>query len=111
RTFVVRTLDDALALRGRVSEAARFVTLDGELIDEHGAIAFGPRQSATSLISRRSQLRAARLDLAVLDQQIIDAQRETAHLKREIDRQQQAVKQLLVARKDLDQQAAAIAAE
>ena len=46
--------------------------------------------SATSLVSRRSQLRAARLDLAVLDQQITDAQRETAHLKREIERHEQA---------------------
>src|SRR5207248_11145576 len=79
--------------------------------DEHGAIAFGPRQSATSLVSRRSQLRAARLDLAVLDQQIIDAQRETSHLKREIDRHQQALKQLLTTRKDLEQQSAAASAE
>ena len=85
----------------------RFVTLAGELVDEHGAIAFGPRQSATSLVSRRSQLRAARLDLAVLDQQITDAQRETAHLKREIERHEQALRQLAEAGKSLDQQAAA----
>src|SRR5439155_17444433 len=98
-------------LRSRLPAAARFVTLSGELVDEHGAIAFGPRQSATSLISRRSQLRAARLDLAVLDQQIIDAERETSHLKREIDRRQHALKQLLAAHKELDQQAAAATAE
>jgi chromosome segregation protein len=111
RTFVVRTLNDALVLRSRVPDIARFATLDGELLDEHGAIAFGPRQSATSLVSRRSQLRAARLDLAVLDQQIIDAQRETSHLKREIDRHQQALKQLLVTRKELEQQSASASAE
>ena len=74
--------------------SARLVTLDGELVDEHGGVAFGPRQSATSLVSRRSQLRAARLDLAVLDQQIADAHRETQHLKREIERHEQALQQL-----------------
>jgi chromosome segregation protein len=110
RTFAVRTLDDALALRAKAPAGARFVTLAGELLDEHGAIAFGPRQSATSLVSRRSQLRAARLDLAVLDQQIIDAQRETAHLKREIDRHTQALRVLLETGKLLDHEAAAAVA-
>jgi chromosome segregation protein len=107
RTFIVRTLDDALALRAKAPAGARFVTPDGELVDEHGAIAFGPRQSGTSLVSRRSQLRAARLDLAVLDQQIIDADRETAHLKREIQRHEQALRQLVEQGKSLDQQVAA----
>src|SRR6185295_3028504 len=86
RTFVVRSLDDALRLRAKAPAGTRIVTSAGELLDEHGAIAFGPRQSATSLVSRRSQLRAARIDLAVLDQQIIDAERETAPFRREIDR-------------------------
>jgi len=110
RTFIVRTLDDAVALRAKAPAGARFVTPAGEILDEHGAIAFGPRQSATSLVSRRSQLRAARLDLAVLDQQIIDAQRETAHLKREIDRHTQALRVLLEAGKLLDHEAAAAVA-
>jgi len=110
RTFIVRTLDDAVALRAKAPAGARFVTPAGELLDEHGAIAFGPRQSATSLVSRRSQLRAARLDLAVLDQQIIDAQRETAHLKREIDRHTQALRVLQEAGKLLDHEAAAAVA-
>src|SRR5262249_50851860 len=106
RTFVVRTFDDALRLRRKAPAEARFVTAAGELVDEHGAIAFGPRQAATSLVSRRSHLRAARLDLAVLDQQIVDAQRETAHLKREIERHEQALRQLIEAGKAFDQQAA-----
>jgi chromosome segregation protein len=110
RTFVVRTLRDAMQLQSKAPAEARFVTLTGELVDEHGAIAFGPRQAATSLVSRRSQLRAARLDLAVLDQQIIDAQRETAHLKREIDRYEQALRQLVEAGKSLDQQASSVKA-
>ncbi|MCI0357090.1 MAG: chromosome segregation protein SMC, partial [Planctomycetaceae bacterium] len=106
-TFVVGSLDDALALRARAPAGLRFVTLAGELVDQHGAIHFGPRQSATSLVSRRSQLRAARLDLAVLDQQITDAQRETQHLKREIERHEEAVRRLIETGKMLAQQAAA----
>src|SRR5262249_41061199 len=110
RTFVVGSLDDALRLLNTAPAGTRAVTLEGEFVDEHGAIAFGPRQAGTSLVSRRSQLRAAHLDLAVLDQQITDAQRETAHLKREIERHEQAVRQLQEAGKALDQQAAIHAA-
>ena len=106
-TYVVRTLDDAVRLRSAAPRGTRFATLRGESIDEHGAIAFGPRHSATSLISRRSQLRAAKIDLAVLDQQIVDAQRETSHLKREIERHEQSVRQLTEAARSLDQQASA----
>ena len=106
RTFVVGSLADAVRLRQRAPQGTRLVTLGGELLDEHGTVAFGPRHSAASLVSRRSQLRAARLDLAVLDQQIADAQRETQHLKREIDRDQQAVNDLTSAAKILDQQLA-----
>ncbi|MDX1946881.1 MAG: chromosome segregation protein SMC [Pirellulaceae bacterium] len=105
-TWVVRTLADALRLAAELPPGFRCVTLDGELIEATGAITFGPRQSATSLISRRSQLRAARLDLAVLDQQIADAQRETLHLKREIDRCEQVVRGLSDAGKALEQQLA-----
>ncbi len=111
RTFVVRSLRDALVLQSRAPAGARFVTLGGELVDEQGAIAFGPRQSATSLVSRRSQLRASRLDLAVLDQQIIDAQRETAHLKREIERHEQSLRGLVEQRKTLDHQSAKCSAD
>ncbi len=110
RTFVVQTLGDAWRLRAKAPAGARFVTHSGELVDEQGAMAFGPRQSATSLVSRRSQLRAARLDLAVLDQQIIDAQRETSFLKDEVDRFDRVLRQLVLSHKSLDYQAAAAAA-
>lgn len=110
RTFVVQSLADAWKLRAKAPPGARFVTQDGELVDEQGAVAFGPRQSATSLVSRRSQLRAARLDLAVLDQQIIDAQRETSFLKDEVDRFDRKLRQLVLSHKSLDYQAAAAAA-
>ncbi len=102
-TFVVATLADAWKLRDQAPQSARIVTLVGELLDEHGGVHIGPRQSATSLVSRRSQLRAARLDLAVLDQQISDAHRETQHLKREIDRHEQTLRQLAESGRALDE--------
>jgi chromosome segregation protein len=102
-TLIVRTLADALRLRGS-GIASRLVTLAGELVDEHGGVHFGPRQSAISLVSRRSQLRAARLDLAVLDQQSADAHRETQHLKREIERHESAARELATAVKAREQE-------
>jgi chromosome segregation protein len=111
RTFVVRTLDDALQLHQRAEAPLRVATADGEVVDEYGALSLGPRQAATSLISRRSQLRASRLELAVLDQQIIDAERETGHLKREIDRWERSLRELNEAQKSLHQrEQAALAA-
>jgi chromosome segregation protein len=107
RTFVIASLQDALVLRLRAPQGCLFVTLAGELVDEHGAIAFGPRQAATRLVSRRSQLRAARLDLAVLDQQIADATRETAHLKKEIEQHEETLRRLQEAGRAIDDQAAA----
>jgi chromosome segregation protein len=106
-TFVVASLDDAFLIRERAPAGCRFVTLGGELVDELGAVHVGPRQSATNLVSRRSQLRAARLELAVLDQQISDGQRETQHLKRQIDVHEEEVRQLQEAGRTLADQAAA----
>ena len=107
RTFVVHALDDAIRLLSQAPPETRAVTLAGEWIDEHSAIHFGPRHVAVSLVSRRSQLRAARLDLAVLEQQIADASRETQHLKREAERHEQAVRRLVDSGRSLDREAAA----
>ena len=93
-TFVVKSLDDALAIRHRAPDACRFVTLEGELVDELGIVHLGPRHAATSLVSRRSQLRSARLELAVLDQQISDSQRETQFLKRQVERHEEQIRDL-----------------
>lgn len=107
RTFVVGTLEDARQLRQRGPAGMRVVTLAGEVIEETGVVRFGPVHWATSLLSRRSQLRAARLELAVLVQQIRDAQRQTDHLREAVVRQEQELTGLREAEQRLAQERAA----
>lgn len=64
---------------------ARFVTLDGELLEASGAFSFGPRQSATSIISRRSELRSLRGELEILADQGEAARSEVAALREQIE--------------------------
>jgi chromosome segregation protein len=69
RTWVVETLAHALALHDSVGRGVSFVTLGGELLTADGLIQMGPRQSAVGLISRRSELRTLKLELAELERQ------------------------------------------
>jgi len=85
-TWVVRSLTAAFRVQKTLPANARLVTLEGELLEARGTLAVGPRQAATNLVSRRSELRAAKQELAVLDHQISAAQRETLHLRTEIER-------------------------
>ncbi len=88
RTWIVLTLDHARALAGACSTALRrklgdpaeagttstgglnFITLAGDLLQADGTLVVGPRQAASGLISRRSQLRELNEQLAELDARI-----------------------------------------
>jgi chromosome segregation protein len=107
RTFVVGTLEDARQLRQRGPAGMRVVTLAGEVIEETGVVRFGPVHWATGLLSRRSQLRAARLELAVLLQQIHDAQRETDHLRAVVARHEQQLAECQAGEQELAHKLAA----
>ena len=63
-TWVVETLDVAVQLASTFGRGARFVTRQGELLDETGALQLGTVRSETSLLSRKSELRRIRNDLA-----------------------------------------------
>ena len=97
-TWVVRTMDDAvrLAMGSRSTDALvradreadlsrtdegvhstslrstslRFVTLQGELLEANGTLYVGTIRSETALLSRRSELRRIKNDLALLDRDI-----------------------------------------
>lgn len=63
-TWVVETLDVAVQLASTFGRGARFVTRQGELLDETGSLQLGTVRSETSLLSRKSELRRIRNDLA-----------------------------------------------
>lgn len=63
-TWIVETLDVAVQLAATFGRGARFVTRQGELLDETGSLQLGTVRSETSLLSRKSELRRIRNDLA-----------------------------------------------
>jgi chromosome segregation protein len=74
RTWIVETLDDAMALagaHGRQINGPSYVTLAGDHLQADGTLVVGPRQGASGLISRRSQLRELNDQLAALDERIV----------------------------------------
>jgi len=71
KTWIVETLEDALALSAY--EGLDFVTLSGEALWSDGTLSLGPRHSSMGLLSRRSELR----DLAKLSEEL--AEKVLAH--------------------------------
>src|SRR5207249_2539412 len=91
-TWVVSTLDVALELASGNGRGCRFVTLQGELLEEDGTVFAGAVRSESALLTRRSELRRLKSDLLRLDRTIADGERQmtevTQSLKsveREID--------------------------
>lgn len=69
-TWIVASLDVATTLAATTSEACRFVTLQGELLEPNGALFAGSLRGDTALVSRKSELRGIKNELARLDHQI-----------------------------------------
>ena len=70
RTWLVDRLVDGAALAQSVGRGLEFVTSDGELVAADGTVIVGPRQAATGMLSRRSELRACHEQAAELEQQL-----------------------------------------
>ena len=70
QTWIVEKLAHALELARSAGRGLNFVTLAGELLEADGTLVVGPRQAAAGLISRRSQLRALKTQLAELDDKV-----------------------------------------
>ena len=69
-TWIVETLADALRLAGTTSTPVRFVTRQGELLESNGVLYVGSVRGETALVSRRSELRGIKNELARLDRQV-----------------------------------------
>lgn len=65
-TWFVETLSQALELAAGPGRGQTFITLAGEMLASDGILSVGPRQAAGGLISRRSELRALKQQIAQL---------------------------------------------
>ncbi|MEN6458944.1 MAG: chromosome segregation protein SMC [Thermoguttaceae bacterium] len=99
RTWFVEKLDHALAMAHTVGAGLTYVSLAGELLEPSGTLVVGPRNVATGLISRRSQLRALRVQLDELDVAIQAAETAIATLGARI-----TVEQQMTAKRSADHQ-------
>ena len=77
-TWVVDTLDTALRLADGEGRGCRFVTLQGELLEDDGTLFAGTVRSESALLTRRSELRRLKNDLLRLDRTIADGERQLA---------------------------------
>ncbi len=84
RTWFVETLAHALAYAGSVGHGLSFVTATGELLAADGTISVGPRHTATGLITRRSELRSLKIQLAELASRIVAVNAEIETLEQQI---------------------------
>ena len=91
RTWLVDRLATALRLAQSVGRGLEFVTGDGELISADGTIVVGPRQAATGVLSRRSELRACQEQVAVLEQQLAEQAADVDHRDKDRIRHEELV--------------------
>jgi chromosome segregation protein len=63
----------------------RFVTRGGELLNPDGTLTVGPHRAEAGIVSRKSELRELRLQAALLDGEIGDAERRLADLRDQAD--------------------------
>ncbi len=83
-TWVVDTLDTALRLANSEGRGCRFVTLQGELLEDDGTLFAGTVRSESALLTRRSELRRLKNDLLRLDRTIADGERQLADVSQSL---------------------------
>lgn len=107
-TWLVTSLEAALALAGDVGRGCRFLTLQGELLEPDGTFYVGTLRGETALVSRKSELRRLKNDLLRLErrireeeQQLTDLNDSLIHVDEElatVDRQKKAAGEVLAER-------------
>jgi len=83
-TWIVERLSDAIRLAREFSSELSFVTLNGEFLAADGTLTVGPRQTATGLVSRRSELRALRQLIDDLETSIAESLALCEHLTEQV---------------------------
>jgi chromosome segregation protein len=80
RTLVVRDLEAARVIAAHTS-GFRFVTLQGELLESDGTLTVGTHHAETGILSRKSELRELRAQVAGLDRRIMETDRDLVDLR------------------------------
>jgi chromosome segregation protein len=91
RTWIVEKLEHALQLAGTNGHAVNFVTLAGDLRQTDGTLVVGPRQGASGLISRRSQLRELNEQVTGLDTRIAASEAAVSEMQAHVAQRQEDV--------------------
>ena len=107
-TWIVKTLSVALHLNSthEQGKSVRFVTLDGEVVEADGTVVVGPKSASVGLVSRRSELRALRRELARLAEQIEDAEARSKKLDQDAKSSEANVQRMIDENTDLASQLA-----
>jgi len=93
-TWIVQDLPRALELLRSQGRGGRFVTLAGELVEPDGTVVVGPRHTTAALVSRRSELRVLREQIAELASRITAQEAAVAELEQRITDDEQRLKSL-----------------
>jgi chromosome segregation protein len=90
RTLIVRDLATARSIAGH-APGFRLVTLQGELLEPDGTLTIGTHHAETGMLSRKSELRELREQVAALDERLLELERDLAELRnRVLDAERQA---------------------
>ena len=87
-TWLVDSLAAALGMRKLSGAGLRFVTAEGQLLDNDGSTVVGPPSPAGELVTRRAALAAAESELKLYEFQIDEAERELPRLRQQLDEHQ-----------------------
>ena len=79
-TWVVESLNDALRLHHETVGQCRFVTLQGELVENDGTLFAGTVRSESAVLSRKSELRRLRNELHRIEHEIAQRELRLQHL-------------------------------
>ena len=80
RTLIVRDLATARAIAAHTT-GFRLVTLQGELLEPDGTLTVGTHHAETGILSRKSELRELRQQVADLDRRIAEIEHDLADLR------------------------------
>jgi len=96
-TWIVENLSHAVALSEMAGRGQNFATLSGEFLAADGLLVVGQRSASAGLISRRSELRSLRAEIAQWQQKINDLTELVKALEEQTAAQDQTVAQAVAA--------------